>query len=78
VKIEQSDGQAVLFGPAPQSLTGEAQWGVERTFTRAHRDELIDSREADKRLEREVSFDPDLWIIEVENSPREAWLDIAG
>ena len=77
VRIGLPDGRAALFGPAPQSAAAEAEPGVERIFSRAHRLEWIDSMDADKRLEREIAFDPDLWIVEVENTEGRCWLDLA-
>jgi hypothetical protein len=77
VKIDHLNGRATLYGPAPQSATIEPRPGVERIFTRAHAEEWIDSGEADARLEREIAFDPDLWIVEVEKDAAGAWLDLA-
>src|SRR5262249_50250303 len=76
IKIELRDGWAVVYGPAPQSAAPDAERGVERVFARAHRPDRIPSRDADKRLEREIAFDPDLWIIEVENTEGRCWLDL--
>ncbi|HEX9169605.1 MAG TPA: DUF1491 family protein [Roseiarcus sp.] len=78
VKVDHLNGRATLYGPAPQSLAVELGPGVERIFARAHKGDSIDSGEADQRLNREISFDPDLWIVEVENGPSGAWLDLAG
>ena len=75
VKIDRLDGRAALFGPAPQSLAAEAGPGVDRVFVRMHQAEWIDPVEADRRLEREISFDPDVWIVEVEDRGGEARLD---
>jgi hypothetical protein len=77
VKIDHLDGRATLYGPAPQSLAVAAQPGVERLFTRTHKGETIACDEADNRLEREIEFDPDLWIVEVENGEPGAGLDLA-
>ena len=77
VKIDHLNGRATLYGPAPQSEAVELKPGVERIFARAHREEWIDSDAADARLEREIAFDPDLWIVEVENGAEGAWLDLA-
>lgn len=77
VKVEGLDGRSALYEPAPQSMAVEPERGVERTFVRAHEPEWITTGEADKRLEREVSFDPDLWIIEVEDRDGRVWLDLA-
>jgi hypothetical protein len=77
VKVELRGGRATLYGPAPQTAAADAGRGVERIFARAHQPEWIDSMDADKRLEREIAFDPDLWIIEVENTEGRSWLDVA-
>ena len=52
--------------------------GVERIFARAHSGDSIGSGEAEERLKREIAFDPDLWIVEVEKGPPGAWLDLAS
>jgi hypothetical protein len=78
VKVDRLDGRAALYGPAPQSAAGATGRGVERIFTRAHAPEWINSDDADKRLAREIAFDPDLWIVEVENREGRAWLDLAS
>jgi hypothetical protein len=75
VKIDRLDGRATLFSPAPQSEL--ADHGVERLWSRAQRDEWIDPADIEKRLAREVEFDPDLWIVEVEDRQGRNWLDIA-
>jgi hypothetical protein len=77
VKIDHLDGRATLYGPAPQSVAAEAQPGVDRVFARTHKGGTIASDEADRRLEREIEFDPDLWIVEVENGAPGAGLDLA-
>jgi hypothetical protein len=77
VKIDHLNGRATLYGPAPQSAAAEPRPGVERIFALAHKGESIDSGEAEERLKREIAFDPDLWIVEVENGPAGAWLDLA-
>jgi hypothetical protein len=77
VKIDHLDGRATLYGPAPQSEAAQAPLGVDRIFTRAHSAETIDSSDADRRLEREISFDPDLWIVEAESARASEWLDLA-
>jgi hypothetical protein len=77
VKVDHLDGRATLYGPAPQPAVAEAQPGVERMFVRAHSGEWIDSGEAEKRLEREIAFDPDVWIVEIEKGVPGAWLDLA-
>jgi hypothetical protein len=75
VKIDRLDGRAAVFGPAPQTETGER--GVDRLWTRMHREEWIDPLAAEERLRREISFDPDLWIVEVEDRAGRDFLDLA-
>jgi hypothetical protein len=77
VKVDHLNGRATLYEPAPQSLASDAQPGIERLFARGHKEPSIDSDRAEERLKREIAFDPDLWIIEVEDGEDGAWLDLA-
>jgi hypothetical protein len=63
VKLDRLDGTASLYGPAPQSLVDEARG--ERLFTPV----LVDAPAADieDRMRREVKFDSDLWLMEIED-----------
>jgi hypothetical protein len=75
IKIDLLDGTALLFGPAPQS---ELKDGEDRLFSALHKDARIEPGEAEKRLAREISFDPDLWIVEVEDRQGRSFLDLAS
>jgi hypothetical protein len=77
VKVDHLNGCATLYGPAPQSVAVELKPGVERIFARAHKPDSIDAGEAEERLKREIAFDPDVWIVEVEKGPPGVWLDLA-
>jgi hypothetical protein len=77
VKVDYLNGRATLYEPAPQSVAAELKPGIERIFALAHLGDSIDSGEAEERLKREILFDPDIWIVEVENGPPGAWLDLA-
>jgi hypothetical protein len=77
VKVDSLDGRAAIYGLVPQSVDGSQKRGFDRVFARTHEPEWIDSREADRRLDREVAFDPDLWIVEVEDRDGRTWLDMA-
>jgi hypothetical protein len=77
VKIDRLDGRVALYGPAPQSLAAELPRGVDRLFQRTHEPEWIDPADAEARLAREVRFDPDLWIVEVEDRDGEPQIDLA-
>ena len=71
--IDTLDGQAVLYGPAPQSAYDE-QSG-DRAFSRLHKAEKLDRLTIEDRLEKEIRFDPDCWIIEIENRQGQHFLD---
>ena len=76
VKIDGLDGRSALYGPAPQSLGLDPERGVERVFIRMHDPDWIDDQSAEKRLGRETSFDPDIWIVEVEDREGQPRLDL--
>lgn len=73
VKIDRLDGTAALFAPAPQS---EARDDVARLFARAHRDDWIEGAQVEAKLAKETGFDPDLWIVEVEDRLGRVTLDV--
>jgi hypothetical protein len=75
VKIDRLDGRVALFAPAPQSEF--AGRGVERLWARAHKPEWVDAEFVEARVAREMGFDPDLWLIEVEDRAGRCWLDLA-
>ncbi len=75
VKINRLDGSAVLYGPAPQSAFDEAQ-PADRMFVVLIGDKTPASEsEIELRLAKELRFDPDLWIIEVEDRVGRSFLD---
>ena len=71
IKVDRLDGTATLLGPAPQS---EAALDGDRRFLPVHRDDALDGAAAEARLVREVGFDPDLWIVEVEDRAGRSFL----
>jgi hypothetical protein len=75
--INRLDGTATLYGPAPQSAFDEAQ-PSERMFT-AVLGGAAPVLEADieTRLTREIRFDPDVWIVEIEDRAGRHFLDQA-
>jgi hypothetical protein len=74
VKIDRLDGACALYGPAPQ--TESAERGVDRLWMRVHKEERIDERAAEERLKKEIAFDSDLWIVEVEDRLGRSFLDL--
>jgi hypothetical protein len=77
VKVDRLDGRGALYGPAPQSLAANLDPGVERLFKRVHELEWTNSDALDERLDREIRFDPDLWIVEVEDREGRIRIDLA-
>ncbi|MDB5571647.1 MAG: uncharacterized protein JWN93_2830 [Hyphomicrobiales bacterium] len=75
VQVDCLDGRVALFGPAPQSLMEDSG---ERRWTRAHAQEWIDPLAALERLQREMKFDPDLWVVDVEDRQGRNFLDLAA
>lgn len=75
VRLDRLDGTAELFGPAPQSLVDEDA-GV-RLFAPLPLDPPGSPLAAEERLKRELRFDPDLWIVEVEDRQGRHFLDLA-
>ena len=65
ILIDRLDGTGTLYGPAPQSSFEDRP--SDRAFSRIHKDETLLREEIEKRLEREIRFDPDCWIVEVED-----------
>jgi hypothetical protein len=74
VKLDRLDGAAALFGPAPQSE--ELPTGVARLFTRQHAAEWLDPAEIETKLRREIEFDPDVWIVEIEDRQGRCFVDL--
>jgi hypothetical protein len=75
IKIDRLDGRAALYGPAPQSEFGER--GIERLWLRAHTEAWVAPEACERRVAREIAFDPDLWLVEVEDRDGRNWLDLA-
>ncbi len=64
VRLDRLDGTSALFGPAPQS---EINDDGDRLFQRMHGDAWIDNLDVEEKLRRELKFDPDLWIVDIED-----------
>jgi len=66
IKLNRLDGTAELFSPAPQTAFDEAM-PADRAFARAFGAEPVPEQKVEDRLARETRFDPDVWIVEVED-----------
>jgi hypothetical protein len=66
IKINRLDGTAELYGPAPQSAFDEAH-PSDRAFSACLKNQPVPETEVEAFLVREMKFDPDVWIVEVED-----------
>ena len=66
IKLNLLNGTGELFGPAPQAAFEEAH-PSDRAFTRCLGSGPVPEDKIEERLAREVRFDSDVWIIEIED-----------
>ena len=66
IKLNLLDGTGYLFGPAPQAVFDDTR-PADRAFTLCLGDKPVAEEKIEERLMREVRFDTDLWIIEIED-----------
>ena len=72
IKVSRLDGTALLFGPAPAGLDAARE---ERRWQSCLTREPAAETEADAYLERQTSFDSDVWIVAVEDRAGRHFLD---
>ena len=60
VKVNRLDGSAALFARIT-SFSGGTEW------QRSSGEDWLPDTDIEERLESEIKFDPDVWIVEVEN-----------
>jgi hypothetical protein len=75
VKVALMDGTAMLFVPAPQTAYDDSR-PVERVFTPSP-PQAVEEQAVEARLAKEISFDPDIWIVEIEDKAGRHFLDLA-
>ena len=75
VKLALLDGNAMLFAPAPQTVYDDAK-PIERVFAPSPA-KAVPERDVEERLMREIQFDPDVWIVEIEDKAGRHFLDLA-
>ncbi len=77
VRVSRLDGTSDLFGPAPQSAF-DAVPGADRTFSASLAGQSATDAEIESYLAREIKFDPDIWIVEVEDRAGRNLLDVVA
>ena len=72
IKVSRLDGTADVYGPAPQSAFDDAR-PSDRVFASALKAQPEPDAEA--YLAKQIKFDPDIWIVEVEDRAGRNFLD---
>ncbi len=73
IKVNWLDGTATILAPAPQTSFDDHP--ESRRWMPLRDGEAMPEPDADKFLEREMSFDPDIWILEIEDRRGRDFLD---
>lgn len=73
VIVDHRDGQFDLYGPAPQSVFGDDA-PTDRLFSRLAQG--VTEEAARLRMAQEVNFDPDLWLLDIEDKAGRPFLEI--
>jgi hypothetical protein len=66
IKVARLDGTADVYGPAPQSSFDEAQ-PSDRMFIHSLKAQPATEADTEAFLARQLKFDSDIWIVEVED-----------
>ena len=74
VVVDRLDGRQDLYLPAPQTAFKE-EAVTDRLFERVL--SQSDAATVRDRIERERRFDPDMWVVDVEDRAGRAFLDLA-
>lgn len=74
VRIDRLDGTSDLFGPAPQTEFDETK-PIDRAFMASLRGQPRPNEEAEAYLAKQIKFDPDIWIVEVEDKAGRNFLE---
>lgn len=75
IKVSRLDGTAEVFGPAPQTAFDEAR-PSDRAFVSTLKAQPATEADAEAYLARQIKYDPDIWIVEVEDRAGRSFLDV--
>jgi hypothetical protein len=73
VKVDHLDGTASLYGPAPQLFVDDSG---ERLFAVVLQG--VTPLDVEEKVQRELRFDSDLWLVEVDDREGRHFLDLAA
>jgi hypothetical protein len=74
IKVSRLDGTADVYAPAPQTAFEEAR-PSDRAFSPALKVQPAPEADAEAYLARQIRFDPDVWIVEIEDRAGRHFLD---
>jgi hypothetical protein len=77
IKVNRLDGTGILYGPAPQAVFDEAQPSGRIFTVILGRETPVPDADIEARLLREIRYDPDVWIVEMEDRAGRNFLDDA-
>jgi hypothetical protein len=77
VRVNRLDGTSDLFGPAPQSAFEEAE-AAARAFAPCLAQLTAPDADVENYLARQIKFDPDVWIVEIEDCAGRNFLDVVA
>ena len=75
--VRRRGGTSDLFCPAPQSEF-DAVREADRAFSSSLKERPASDEAVEAYLAREIKFDPDVWIVEVEDRAGRNFLDIVA
>ena len=71
--VDRKDGRSDLYGPAPQSVF-DADGPADRRFSVLAKG--LPGADIAARMEQELRFDPDLWLIDIEDREGRCFVDL--
>ncbi|TCT03545.1 DUF1491 family protein [Aquabacter spiritensis] len=74
VKVSTLDGRAALYGPASQS-DFDVSFPADRLFRPLVGPESAEA-DSEARMVKEMRFDPDLWLVEIEDRAGRTFIDL--
>jgi len=73
--VDRLSGETDLYGPAPQTAFYDEEQPSDRLFLLVLG--AVERRKAEERIESETRFDPDLWVVEIEDREGRPFAELA-